>query len=274
MITVTKLLQPHNDINKGSYSSPDKTIIEVLIMNNLMTNEQLPISARTVLIIEGENLHFSSKKSFLQDSGYKVLQAFDETSALLIIQEEKPDILLVDVTLPEKSVINLYQTLRAEYKGPILVLTNDPIEKLQVEALDVGIDDYLIKPVSSAILRARFEALLRRVKEPFYQGVPNKVQVGGITLFPLAQKCEVNNQGVHLSTFEFRLLGLLLANVGQIMSRDSIYRTLLGREYNGEERTVDVRVSKLRDKLAGVGLAHAKIETVWGKGYILNEIAA
>ena len=243
-------------------------------MNNLMTNQQLPTCASTVLIIEGENLHFNSNKPFLEREGFKVFQAFDEDKAKGIIHEMRPDILVIDVTLPEKNVVNLYQRLRAEFKGPIIVLTNNPTEKLQVEAFGVGIDDYLIKPVSTAILRVRIDALIRRSRLPFNMEVANKVQVGDITLFPLAQKCEVNNQGVHLSTFEFRLLGLLLANVGQIMSRDSIYKVLLGREYNGEERTVDVRVSKLRDKLSSVGLEHAKIETVWGKGYILNEIAA
>jgi len=243
-------------------------------MNNLTTNKQLPTSDSSVLIIEGENLHFNSNKPFLERQGFEIFQAFDEDKAINIIHKSRPDILVVDVTLPEKNVVNLYQRLRTEFKGPIIVLTNNPTEKLQVEAFGVGIDDYLIKPVSTAILRVRIEALIRRAKQPFNSSISNRVQVGDITLFPLAQKCEVNNQGVHLSTFEFRLLGLLLANVGQIMSRDSIYKTLLGREYNGEERTVDVRVSKLRDKLASVGLEHAKIETVWGKGYILNEIAA
>ncbi|MCJ8320458.1 MAG: response regulator transcription factor [Colwellia sp.] len=243
-------------------------------MNNLTTKKQLPTSASSVLIIEGENLHFNSNKPFLERQGFEVFQAFDEDKAKDIINKNRPDILVVDVTLPEKNVVNLYQRLRAEFKGPIIVLTNNPTEKLQVEAFGVGIDDYLIKPVSTAILQVRIESLIRRAKQPLNNDLVNKVQVGDIILFPLAQKCEVNNKGVHLSTFEFRLLGLLLANVGKIMSRDSIYKTLLGREYNGEERTVDVRVSKLRDKLANVGLEHAKIETVWGKGYILNEIAA
>ncbi len=248
--------------------------IEVLIMNNLTDIKQLSTKAKSVLIIEGENLHFSSNKPFLERQGYNVYQAFNEDKAKKIIKENKPDILLVDVTLPESSVVNLYQMLRAEFKGPILVLTNNPTEKLQIDAFGVGIDDYLIKPVSTAILHVRITSLLKRAERPFDRALPTKLQVGDITLFPLAQKCEVNHKGVHLSTFEFRLLGLLLANVGQIMSRDSIYRTLLGREYNGAERTVDVRVSKLRDKLASVGLEQTKIETVWGKGYILTELAA
>lgn len=251
-------------------------MIEVLMMNNLTINNKLPTNTNksSILLIEGENLHFNSNKALLDRQGFKIFQAFDEENAKNIIDQNRPDILVIDVTLPEKNVVNLYQRLRAEFKGPIIVLTNNPTEKLQVEAFGVGIDDYLIKPVSTAILLVRIEALLRRARQPFNNDASNKLQVGDIILFPLAQKCEVNKQGVHLSTFEFRLLGLLLANVGQIMSRDSIYQTLLGREYNGEERTVDVRVSKLRDKLASVGLEHAKIETVWGKGYILNEIAA
>jgi two-component system OmpR family response regulator len=84
----------------------------------------------------------------------------------------------------------------------------------------------------------------------------------------------VKDKRVNLSFFEFKLLALLLRNAGRVMTRDSIYHLLLGREYNGTERTVDVRISKLRDKLMTEGMAQTKIETVWGKGYILNEIAA
>ena len=249
-------------------------IIEVLIMNNFLNVEQLPTNAYSVLIIESENLHFCSNKSFLERQGYNVFKAFNEDSIKAIIRKNRPDILVVDVTLPEKNVVNLYRMLRAEFSGPIMVLTNHSIEQLQIEAFNVGIDDYLINPVSPNILKVRIDALIRRDKQPVNKEILTKMQVGDITLFPLAQKCEVNNKGVHLSTFEFRLLGLLLANAGKIMSRDPIYKKLLGREYNGQERTVDVRVSKLRDKLARVGLEQVKIETVWGKGYILNEIAA
>jgi len=243
-------------------------------MNNLINIAQLPTAESSVLIIEGENHHISSYRIFFEGAGYKVNQAFDEIAAKKLINNNRPSIIVIDITLPEDAMIKVCQSIRALYKGPIIMLTSNYSEQLQVDAFDAGIDDYLVKPISTAILTARVESLIRRSKAPFQQNLPTKLQVGDITLFPLAQKCEVNHKGVHLSTFEFRLLGLLLANVGQIMSRDSIYQTLLGREYNGEERTVDVRVSKLRDKLASVGLEQTKIETVWGKGYILTELAA
>ncbi len=243
-------------------------------MTNLINSEHLPKGESTVLIIEGENHHISSYKSFFENSGYKVNQAFDEDNAKKQINESRPDLIVLDITLPEQNMLNVCQTLIKLFNGPIMMLTNNYSEQLQVDAFGVGIDDYLIKPISTDILKARVDSLIRRAKAPFQQSLPTKLQVGDITIFPLAQKCEVNHKGVHLSTFEFRLLGLLLANVGQIMSRDSIYKTLLGREYNGAERTVDVRVSKLRDKLASVGLEQTRIETVWGKGYILTELAA
>lgn len=171
-------------------------------------------------------------------------------------------------------MVNICPAIRIIYKGPIMVLTNNHSEKSQINAFDVGIDDYLVKPISSAILSVRIDALLKRVQKSFNPASPDVVKVGDITLFPLAQKCQVRDKPVNLSTFEFRLLGLLLVNAGQILTRDLIYQTLLGRAYNGEERTVDVRVSKLRDKLGHVGLHQTKIETVWGKGYILTEVIA
>ncbi len=131
-----------------------------------------------------------------------------------------------------------------------------------------------MKPVAPNVLKVRIQALFRR--QPMQDNVqaPNVFQVGDVALYPQANKCHVQGKGIRLSSFEFQLLALLLRNVGRVMTRDSIYNLLLGREYNGSERTVDVRISHLRENLISEGMQQTIIETVWGKGYILNEIAA
>ena len=96
-------------------------------------------------------------------------------------------------------------------------------------------------------------------------------RVGDVELNPQSNSCKVQGKTVKLSSFEFQLLALLLRNAGRVMTRDTIYNVLLGREYNGSERTVDVRISRLRDKLLSQGMEKTLIETVWGKGYILKE---
>jgi len=102
----------------------------------------------------------------------------------------------------------------------------------------------------------------------------NPAYSSGLGIYPQANKCEINGNSIRLSSFEFQLLALLTRNAGRVMTRDAIYDVLLNRQYNGVERTVDVRISKLRDKLLNEGMTHVRIETVWGKGYILNEVAA
>ena len=142
----------------------------------------------------------------------------------------------------------------------------------QVAAFDFGADDCLSKPVSPKILKVRVDALLRRQAMHAKRHEECVIKVGDISLYP--QSYKVKGKGIRLSSFEFRLLSLLLSNAGKVMTRDQIYHILLGRHYNGVERTVDVRVSRLRGKLSVTGAKRAQIETVWGKGYILNEVAA
>lgn len=247
-------------------------------MDNLTTinaiSNQIPIKSKSVLLIEDQNHRFSSFRSYLESEHYLVFQHYHTDHLMQATLEVQPDIVVINISDSGMSAANHCKVLRKEFKGPIVVLTTNANEYEQVSSFNAGVDDFLIKPISPNILKVRLDALFRRQPIAQEQAKNYKVQVGDITLYPMTQKCQVENKGIHLSAFEFKLLNLLLTNVGKIMSRDSIYNQLLGREYNGEERTVDVRVSKLRDKLSNLGAKKAKIETVWGRGYIINEVAA
>ena len=153
------------------------------------------------------------------------------------------------------------------------MLTAQSDDKEQVTAFNLGADDYLVKPVSPSVLKVRIQGLLRRQPMQNVQQLPAVFQVGDLSVYPNANKCHVQGRRIKLSTFEFQLVSFLIRNAGRVMTRDSIYSSLLGRQYNGSERTVDVRISRLRDKLVRQGMEKAIIETVWGKGYILNEQA-
>jgi len=151
-----------------------------------------------------------------------------------------------------------------------VLLTSQNSEQEQITAFNLGIDEYLVKPISENILNVRVDALLRRSIKAAAEDDRSHVQVGNLDLFPYSFKCQLAGKDIPLTQFEFKLLKLLADNVGKIMNRGFIYTELLGREYNGCERTVDVRVSQLRDKLTQKGEQQVRIETVWGQGYMLS----
>jgi len=230
-------------------------------------------SVKKILLIEDDLMVSNLLKSFLEKSNFIVEQVFRGDLAKEAVIEHQPDLVILDITLPELNGFDVCHSLREIYHEPIIVLTAREAEEDQISAFNLGADDFISKPVSPRILKARLEAMLRR--KPSNTTRPLQVfKLGNIALYPQANKCEINGNSIRLSSFEFQLLALLTRNAGRVMTRDAIYDVLLNRQYNGVERTVDVRISKLRDKLLNEGMTHVRIETVWGKGYILNEVAA
>lgn len=223
-----------------------------------------------ILLVEDDRMVSSLIKSSLNKSGFSVHQVYRGDQVMEAIAKTHPDILVLDIGLPGLNGFQICEEARKTFKGPILVLTATSTEDQQVLAFNLGADDYVIKPVSHSILRVRIEALLRRQPTQNALEVKHHFHVGDVDLYPQANKCQINHKTIHLSSFEFKLLSLMMRNEGRVMSRDSMYNLLLGRDYNGVERTIDVRISKLREKLTSEGMTKTKIETVWGVGYILN----
>ncbi len=243
-------------------------------MENQLSQKTNPFDQKELAILIEEKTPFSnSMKPFLETNGFNVEHLLDGHLVKKLAFNQQPILVIINVIHPELDVASICQYIRTIFSSPLLVLSPNGDENDHILALKKGADDYISKPASENFVKVKINALLRRYKTYGLLSTPieNKIEAGDITLFPLSQKCQINGQRLHLSTFEFRLLGLLVANVGQIMSRDSIYHYLLGREYNGEERTIDVRVSKLRDKLSSHGVEASRIETVWGKGYMFND---
>ena len=224
----------------------------------------------TIMIVEDDKVLSSLLKSYLEKSSFIVHQVFRGDQAARSQIKIQPDLILLDVSLPGKDGYKVCHELRSTYNGPILFLTSHNSEAEHLAAFNVGADDYLTKPASPQIITAHIEALLKRTKEKSKSSSRQKVTVGEITLTPSEQKCEVNGNEVSLSVFEFELLSLLMFNAGKVLTRDDIYKLLLGREYDGSERSVDVRLSRLRDKLVSQGVEKTQVKTIWGKGYLLS----
>lgn len=226
----------------------------------------------TVLIIEDDRMVSTLLRSYFEKSGFIVHQIYHGEIAEVSVHKYQPDLVILDVGLPDLDGFQVCTLLRESYLGPIMMLTAHQEEEEQINGFYSGADDYVIKPVSPSLLKVRAEALIRRYKEKNHLLYNRKKEVGNLRLDPNAHKCYVGGEDLKLSTFEFKLLNLLVDNAGKVMSRDRIYNVLLRREYNGTERTVDVRMAKLREKLEQIGLKNAQIETVWGEGYVLNEV--
>lgn len=181
-----------------------------------------------------------------------------------------PRIVLLDLMLPGTDGLTICRQLRKSFDGPILMFTARDSDIDQVIGLEAGADDYVAKPVDPMVLLARTRALLRRAETGDSRtGNEGIIQLGGLHISIPSQEVSVDGNEVSLTTHEFELLRLLASNAGKVLSREEIFRHLRGIEYDGLDRSIDGRVSKLRRKLGDDANDPARIKTVWGKGYLL-----
>ena len=189
------------------------------------------------------------------------------------IVTEVPDLVVLDLMLPGLDGLSVCRTVRPDYAGPILMLTARDEDIDQVVGLEIGADDYVTKPVQPRVLLARIRALLRRV--PQAQPASN-VPVAAMTehsygvfkISAAAREAWMSGEVVELTTNEFELLWLLASRPGEILTRDVILESLRGIDYDGADRSVDLRISRLRKKLGDNTSHPARIKTIRGKGYL------
>ncbi|PKI14128.1 response regulator transcription factor [Colwellia sp. 12G3] len=244
---------------------------------SLETNNDNQSQQKLLLI---ENDHYLSK-TFLGNrnlSGYQTTKIRtgeglnEELKSYLV--GNRPNMIVVDIGFSDSAQLLIIRDLRALFDGLLVVVSNTNSEQEQLDAFKLGADDYLCKPIDSRILMMRIEALFRRQNNTVNQVELASLTMGDICLQPKSQRCFINSEVVKLTTFEFNLLKSLIEHQGKILSRDHLYNTLLKRAYNGVERTLDVRMSQLREKLTVGGMKNNQIETVWGQGYMFHNITA
>ena len=238
--------------------------------SNILTSVEL--NGKTILLLGCDRCVLDLFEQQLHAHGYQVQQKRGDESIITSLYNTKPDLVLFDIGFSTLAMLSIISQIKAIFSGPLVLLTSRDSEQEQITAFNLGIDEYLVKPISEKILNVRLDALLRRTIKIATADDSAHIQVGNLNLFPYSFKCQLAGKELSLTQFEFKLLRLLADNVGKIMHRDFIYTELLGREYNGSERTVDVRVSQLRDKLTKKGEQKVRIETVWGQGYMLSFI--
>lgn len=207
-------------------------------------------------------------KDYLECNGdYSVIVESDGQRVPRQLQALNPDLLILDVMLPNKDGLTLCRELRPTYRGPILMLTARNDDADQILGLECGADDYVIKPAEPSILLARIRALLRRYS-PMQSQEQEALRFGILVIHRDSRTVTLAEQAVPLSSHEFDLLLVLAGQPSHTLSREYLFNAIYHRAYDGMDRTIDVRISQLRKKLGDSAERPFRIKTVWGRGYM------
>jgi len=219
-----------------------------------------------ILVVEDDGRIADLVARNLQAAGYRCVLAADGDRALAEFRRAKPALVVLDLGLAGIDGLEVTRRLRRESDVPILMLTARTTESDKLLGLEVGADDYVTKPFSTAELVARVRALLRRSSG---QLAERRIEVGGLSIDPERRSVERAGRPVTLTTLEFDLLYFLAARPGRVFSRDALMEQVWGSDRVVDERSIDSLVSRLRRKLERDPAAPAYLQTVWGAGYRL-----
>ena len=224
----------------------------------------------TILIVEDEDTVREVVSEGLQSEGYEVLVANNGLDGLRQAREANPDLILLDLMLPEMDGLSVCRALRRNSDVPIIMLTARGTEMDKIAGLETGADDYVVKPFSLGELLARIRSLLRRTRNDKQE---NQMQLtaGNINLDFTSRRVSKDNEEVHLTQKEFNLLAELIRNKGAVLSRDLLLQKVWGYNYIGNTHTVDVHIRWLREKIELDPSDPVRIVTVRGVGYRFEE---
>jgi len=223
-----------------------------------------------ILVIEDEDALSTLLQYNLEKEGYRVVVAPDGEEGLLWVEEQSPDLVVLDWMLPKVSGIEVCRRLRSRHETrnlPIILLTARGEESDRVRGLDTGADDYLTKPFSMTELVARIRAVLRRIRPGLAE---DRISHGDIVIDRVAHRVRRAGKEVHLGPTEFRLLDYLMQHPGRVFSREQLLDAVWGADVYVEARTVDVHVGRLRKALMAEPGAADPIRTVRSAGYSLD----
>jgi DNA-binding response OmpR family regulator len=221
--------------------------------------------SQTILVVDDEPEIVKLVRAYLERAGYRVLTARNGRDALSVTRHEKPDLIILDLTMPEMDGLEFTRRLRQERNTPIIMLTARVEETDRIIGLELGADDYVTKPFSPREIVARVRAVMRRVQpEPT---APEILRVDDLVLDQQEHSLTVVGQAVELTPTEFDLLAILMAHPGRAFSRMELLERLQGEAYAPYERTVDAHVKNLRAKIEPDPSDPRYILTVFGVGY-------
>jgi DNA-binding response OmpR family regulator len=220
--------------------------------------------ANTILVVDDERNIVQLARLYLGNEGFRVEEAQDGRQALEKVRSLSPDLVILDVMMPELDGLSVCKEIRKTSNVPVIILTarSDDIDK--IVGLEIGADDYVTKPFNPRELVARVKAVLRRSNDSLTTEAP--LEVGDVRLDGPRREVHVDGRPVTLRAKEFDLLAAFMRHPGVVLDRERLLSIVWGHDFFGDTRTIDVHVAWLREKLAG---ARARIQTVWGVGYKL-----
>ncbi len=220
---------------------------------------------RTILVVDDDKKIVDLVSLYLKRDGYTVLTAYDGQEALDVARRKQPDLVVLDLMLPELDGMDVCRLLRAESRVPIIMLTARSTDEDKLRGLDIGADDYVTKPFNPRELVARVRAVLRRTtpEEP----PPADLRFGDLVISFIRHEVRVGDRPANLTPTEFRLLEALAREPGRAFTRAELLDRVFGYDYDGIERTIDVHIMNLRRKIEPTPAQPRYITTVPGVGY-------
>jgi len=222
------------------------------------------MAGKKVLVVDDDVKTVELVRLYLDRDGYQVLTAYDGVEALRLARESRPDLIVLDLMLPDIDGLEVCRTLRHESDVPVIMLTARTTDQDKLTGLDLGADDYVTKPFSPKELAARVRAVLRRL--PGERG-PEEVKSGELSMDFMKHEAWLAGRPLNLTSVEFKLLGILAKEPGRVFSRASLIEEALGYDFEGFDRTIDVHILNLRRKLEPDPSHPKYIKTIYGVGY-------
>jgi DNA-binding response OmpR family regulator len=220
-----------------------------------------------LLMIDDDEKLGELVKEYLESNGFQLRLAYDGSAGLEAWKSLPPDLIILDVMLPGLDGFEVCRTIRATSAVPIIMLTAKGDETDRIVGLELGADDYLPKPFNPRELLARIKAILRRVGAPATEEKPTQLRVGPVALDKGTRLVLVRGDPVELTTAEFDLLQVLMSSAGRVLSREQLMERLHGNAWSYFDRSIDVHVSRLRQKIEGNPKRPELLKTVRGVGY-------
>lgn len=226
-----------------------------------------------ILIVEDDARLATLTREYLESNGFQITVEGDGARAVERIFRENPDLIILDVMLPGEDGLSICRKVKMEKDIPILMLTARTDDMDQVVGLEMGADDYIAKPVRPRVLLARVRALLRRSEAQasaadLIDTQVTRLEFGDLIIDSSMREAWLSNEPIELTSAEFDLLWLLASNAGRVLTREEIFTALRGIEYDGQDRSIDVRVSRIRPKVGDDPMHPRRIKTVRSKGYL------
>lgn len=227
--------------------------------------------SRKILLVEDEPKVVRVVRAYLEQAGFTVAVSYDGQEALATFRREQPGLVVLDLSLPGMDGLDVCRALRRDSNVPIIMLTARADEADRLIGLELGADDYIVKPFSPRELVARIRAILRRTDGALQPATPKRLVSGSLELDASRRQAWIAGQPLDLTAMEFDLLAVLAGQPGRVFTRGQLLEMVQGETYEGYERTIDVHVKNLRKKLRDDPREPRFIVTVRGIGYKLDE---